>query len=131
MQAAAPIGPIEAERAVRAQGVRAPNEDLLLLGALPIAAAIVGRTRSGRLKLVERNSRFDEVMAAFGDPALALGDFRSCAHTALSGLMTAFLADFEAPDEYQFASGDGVGARHFIVKLAPLAPCLIYARAAW
>ena len=34
-----------------------------LLDALPIAAAVVGRTRRGTLKLLDRNTKFDEVMA--------------------------------------------------------------------
>ena len=99
----------------------------MLLDVLPIAAAIVGRTPSGHPKLVDRNGRFDEIMAAaFGDQALVSGGFPDCPQRALLDLMTAYLTDFEVMDEYEFTSGDGVGARHFTVKLAPLAPCPTY-----
>ena len=106
--------------------VALPENERTLLDALPIAAAVVGKTRRGLLKLVARNKRFDEEMATFNDMALAAGDFRDCPQVVLASRMTAFLADFEAADQHEFISGDGVAARHFIVKLAPLAPCPTY-----
>jgi len=42
---------------------RADADNSALLAALPIAAAIVGLTSKGILKLIERNARFDEVIA--------------------------------------------------------------------
>jgi len=92
-----------------------------LLAALPIAAAIVGLTSKGILKLIDRNSRFDEVIAQTGDEAMMSGDFRHCIHIQIAGLMTAFLTEGAAPSELDFCDGDGVGARHFRIKLAPLA----------
>ena len=102
------------------------SDERILLDALPIAAAVVGRTRRGVLKLVDRNARFDETMAVFGDAALVAGDFRNCPQVALAAMMTAFLADSAAADELAFTSGEGVGARHFLVKLAPLKQCPTY-----
>jgi len=95
-------------------------EDSALLAALPIAAAIVGLTPRGVLKLIERNSRFDEVVALTGDAAMQSGDFRNCLHVQIAQMMIAFLADFNAPSELDFCDNEGLGARHFRIKLAPL-----------
>ena len=100
--------------------VRAAADDHALLAALPIAAAIVGLTSKGILRLIERNSRFDEVIALTGDPAMMSGDFRNCQHLQIAQLMQAFLADFEASSELDFCEGEGIGARHYRIKLAPL-----------
>ncbi len=98
----------------------ATAEDAALLAALPIAAAVVGLTPSGVLKLIDRNPRFDEVIAQTGDTAMMSGDFRDCAHAEIAQLMMAFLADFGSPSELDFCDGEGIGARHFRIKLAPL-----------
>jgi diguanylate cyclase (GGDEF)-like protein len=90
---------------------------------LPIAAAIVGLTSKGILKLIERNARFDEVIALTGDPAMMSGDFRDCHHLQIAQLMQSFLADFEASSELDFSEGEGIGARHYRIKLAPLSRC--------
>ena len=92
-----------------------------LLAALPIAAAIVGLTSKGVLKLIAHNPRFDEVIAQTGDEAMMSGDFRHCLHLQIAQLMSSFLADATTPGELDFADGDGIGARHFRMKLAPLA----------
>ena len=67
MQAAANrlAGPLRSRRtaAPDAQPRPASIEDAALLGALPIAAAVVGLTSRGILKLIDRNPRFDEVIA--------------------------------------------------------------------
>ena len=95
-------------------------EDSSLLAALPVAAAIVGLTPAGILKLLERNGRFDEVIAQTEDAALMSGDFSACTHLQIAQLMTAFLADFASPSELDFCDAKGVGARHFRIKLSPL-----------
>ena len=100
---------------------RAPDADnSALLGALPIAAAIVGLTSKGVLKLIERNSRFDEVIAQTNDAAMIAGDFRHCVHLQIAQLMSDFLADANAPSELDFCDSEGISARHFRIKLAPL-----------
>jgi diguanylate cyclase (GGDEF)-like protein len=104
-------------------GIRASADDHALLAALPIAAAIVGLTSKGILKLIERNARFDEVIALTGDPAMMSGDFRDCHHLQIAQLMQSFLADFEASSELDFSEGEGIGARHYRIKLAPLSRC--------
>ena len=100
----------------------ASTDDAALLGALPIAAAVVGLTSSGILRLVDRNRRFDEVIALTGDTAMMAGDFRQCTHLQIAQLMLDFLADFGSPSELDFCDGEGFGARHFRIKLAPLQP---------
>ncbi len=93
-----------------------------LLDALPIAAAVVGLNSRGVLKLIDRNSKFDDVMESTGDPKLIGGDFSDCCHVQIARLMEGFLADFRAPSEAEFTHGSGVGAAHYQIKLAPLAP---------
>ena len=92
-----------------------------LLDALPIAAAVVGLTSRGVLKLIDRNSKFDEVMASTGDDKMISGDFRDCCHVQIARLMQSFLADFDSPSELEFSHGAGIGATHYRIKLAPLA----------
>ena len=104
-------------------GIRASADDHALLAALPIAAAIVGLTSKGVLCLMERNARFDEVIALTGDAAMMGGDFRGCEHLQIAQLMIEFLADFDAPSELDFCEGDGIAARHYRIKLAPLSKC--------
>ncbi len=102
---------------------RAFADESALLNALPIAAAVVGLTSQGVLVLVDHNQRFDEVIALTNDAAMMNGDFRDCAHLQIAELMMAFLADFDAPSELEFSDGEGLNARHFRIKLAPLKRC--------
>jgi diguanylate cyclase (GGDEF)-like protein len=122
---------VAAKRSVAPKGVRDEALDgpksahvaadgTALLAALPIAAAIVGLTSKGILKLIEHNERFDEVIAQSGDEAMMSGDFRNCVHLQIAGMMSAFLADGAAASEMDFCDGDGIGARHYRIKLAPL-----------
>ncbi|MEO7564453.1 MAG: bifunctional diguanylate cyclase/phosphodiesterase [Sphingomicrobium sp.] len=94
-------------------------DDIGLLDALPIAAAIVGLNKNGVLKLFERNWRFDALMASTGDAAMIGGDFSNCTHLRVAQLL-AFLADMSGPDTLDFCDGEGFAARHLRIKLAPL-----------
>ncbi len=94
-----------------------------LLAALPLPAAVVGRTPGRVLKLLDHNGRFDEVIAMIGGPSMKEGDFNACSHGGIAQLMINFLADTNAPTDLDFIDGDGLSARHFRVKLAPLARC--------
>ena len=93
-----------------------------LLDALPIAAAVVGLTSRRILKLIDRNRKFDEVMASTGDAKLVGGDFSDCCHVQIARLMESFLDDCNAPSELEFSHGNGVAAAHYRLKLAPLLP---------
>ncbi len=124
MQAAAPCPAApQGARDVAPDGppaARSDADDNALLGALPIAAAIVGLTSKGVLKLIQRNARFDEVIAQSGDQAMISGDFRQCIHLQIAKLMSEFLADRAATSELDFCDGEGLGARYYRCKLAPL-----------
>ncbi len=91
-----------------------------LLDALPIAAAVVGLTSRGVLKLIDRNSKFDAAMASTGDKKLASGDFGDCCHVQIARMMEGYLADFKNPSEMEFSHGLGISATHYRIKLAPL-----------
>jgi diguanylate cyclase (GGDEF)-like protein len=120
MQAARQRSP---ETATPADAPPVSADDHALLNALPIAAAVIGLTHRGVIKLLARNPKFDAVMAITNDPQIMSGDFRSCTHLQIAQLMTAFLADPSSPDELAFCEGEGLSARHFRIKLAPLLPC--------
>src|SRR5688572_8568540 len=112
MQAAAnrSAAPLDARSAAQdaPSSVRASANDHALLAALPIAAAIVGITSKGVLRLIERNARFDEVIALTGDTAMMSGDFRGCQHLQIAQLMQEFLADFQTSNELDFCEGEGI-----------------------
>ena len=98
-----------------------------LLHALPIAAAVIGRTPHGMPKLLDRNAWFDDAMASTGDVAMMTGDFRhQTIEHPIAQLMIGFLADPTAPAELDVNNGEGLSARHFRIKLAPLEPCPTY-----
>ena len=92
-----------------------------LLEALPLAAAIVGLTSKGVLKLIRHNGKFADVIAQTGDESMMSGDFRHCIHLQIAMMMSDFLAHGSAESELDFSDGDGVRARYFRMKLAPLA----------
>jgi diguanylate cyclase (GGDEF)-like protein len=96
------------------------DADRNLLDALPIAAAVVGITPHNVLKLIDRNGRFDETMAMAGETKMMGGDFRDCVHLQIASLMQSFLADFNSASELEFSHGEGISARHYRIKLAPL-----------
>src|SRR5688572_4505721 len=104
-RSAAPKGARDAALVNQAKP-RASADDGALLAALPIAAAIVGLNSQGILKLIDRNARFDEVIALTGDAAMMSGDFRDCSHLHIAQLMMAFLADFSGPSELDFCDGE-------------------------
>ena len=97
--------------------------DRNLLDALPIPAAVVGLNGRGVLKLIDHNAKFDEVVATTGSAAMMAGNFQDCQQVEMASLMEKFLADFNAPDELEFAHGDGVATRYYRIKLAPLSRC--------
>jgi len=105
------------------KGIRASADDHALLAALPIAAAIVGLTSEDVLCLMEHNERFNDVIALTGDRNMMAGDFTSCHHLQIAQLMSEFLADYSNASELDFTEGDGIGARHYRIKLAPLSRC--------
>jgi len=123
MQAAAPRRPARsgAPDAFAPEGSGVSPDDRVLLDALPIAAAVIGRTGEGRLRLVAYNQRLrTAVEGAHGgrfDP-LALPFLQ---RGRIADLLSAYLAGSHGTaDELDFRDGDGIGASYFRMKLAPL-----------
>ena len=123
MAAAAPrraASPTQTTLTSEVPAARARVDEQALLAALPIAAAVVGLNKHGTLKLIDRNPRFDEVIALTGDAKMMAGDFRECTKLQIACMMSDFLADFDARNELDFSDGEGIRARYFRIKLAPL-----------
>ncbi len=123
MQAAKRVqGAPERVRAAALTALYAPFEsagDQPLLDALPIAAAIVGRSDAGDLELLAHNRRFAEGVEL---SSCATTDWSSAAclkKGPIGRLIQAYFDDLEV-DELDFADGEGVSARYYRIKLAPL-----------
>ena len=100
--------------------LRVAGEDAVLLAALPIAAAVIGRDRAGALALVDANPRFAEMLRQTSTATLAVDDMAALGDGVIARLIEAYLDDATAPDELDVRDGDVVAARHFRIKLAPL-----------
>ncbi len=94
--------------------------DTTLLGALPIAAAIVGRAADGTLQVLAHNSRFaDRVRMS----ACTASDWNSAECLKSGPIAELFERYFDDPlssGELDIRDGDGVSARHLRIRLAPL-----------
>lgn len=95
-------------------------EDDPLLQALPIAAAVLVCSPDGRLTIASYNKRFADALHNS-----TVGTFDVLAERCLQGdaLLSQHLHGwFEGsqPDELDFRDGEGVAARYFRMKLAPL-----------
>jgi diguanylate cyclase (GGDEF)-like protein len=95
-------------------------DDSALLGALPIAAAIVGRKEDGALTVLAHNPRFRDAVvrstcqSSDWDSADCLKD------GPIAGLFEQFFADPLSSGELDLKDGEGAAARYFRIKLAPL-----------
>ncbi len=97
--------------------------DRALLDALPIAAGVVGRHDDGAMWLVAWNGRLEKAVRSSNDDIFDPADMALLREGQISGVLRDFLdgnATGAASDELEFRDGDGVGARHFRMKLAPL-----------
>ena len=90
-----------------------------LLGALPIAAAIVERDKKA-LKVVAHNSRFFDTVRQSTCTA-ADWDQADCLKSGpIAELIHRFFDGTDLGGELDFKDGEGVASRYFRVKLAPL-----------
>jgi diguanylate cyclase (GGDEF)-like protein len=95
-------------------------DDACLLNALPIAAAIIERADKGRLKVAAFNSRFRETVD-LSTCSSAEWDEADCLKTgAIGDVIHGFFDGTNVGGELDFRDGEGVAARHFRMKLAPL-----------
>ena len=91
-----------------------------LLDALPIAAAIIERHEEGCLKVAACNSRFFETVKHSSCAALDWNEADCLKSGPIAELLQKFFDRTDGAGELDFRDGEGVAARYFRVKLAPL-----------
>ena len=95
-------------------------DDIGLLFALPIAAAIFG-LKDGKLWVETTNAKFLELAGCGGATENFVETFKHYAAGPGGQFTRDYLEDpGSAPDELEFADGDGVGRRFLKLKLSPL-----------
>ena len=97
----------------------ATGDDAALLGALPIAAAVIGN-QDGCLKVLDYNDRFMETVELSTCKAIDWNDADCLKDGMIAEVLREFFGDFSSPGELDFRDGEGVSARYFKMKLAPL-----------
>ena len=95
-------------------------DDLGLLNALPIAAAIIERQDDKRLKVAAHNSRFIEAVERSNCSALNWNEADCLKAGAIADLLHNFFDGVETAGELDFKHGEGVSSHFFRLKLAPL-----------
>jgi diguanylate cyclase (GGDEF)-like protein len=103
-----------------AQPHLATADDAALLGALPIAAAVIARNDDGTIRLLAHNSRFSETVGQSNRTAMQWDDAKCLKIEPIAELLTNFFAGTDTIGELEFRDGEGVAARYFRMKLAPL-----------
>ena len=99
---------------------RVRAEDEALLDALPIAAAVVGKRADGTLALLGHNGRLLDALQLAEDPGVRRGDLSAMGNGPVGQMLLRFLDGDAATDEYDFREGDGIGGKHFRIKVASL-----------
>jgi diguanylate cyclase (GGDEF)-like protein len=94
-------------------------DDTGLLGALPIAAAIIERDDKG-LKVSAHNDRFFETVSQSSCTAPDWNEAECLKSGPIAELINRFFEGEEVKGELDFKDGEGVACRYFRVKLAPL-----------
>jgi len=94
--------------------------DAALLGALPIAAAIIGRCDDGALKVIAHNSRFVDAVARSTCTAADWNEADCLKDGPIAELFDGYFADPLSPGDLDLKDGEGVAARYLRIKLAPL-----------
>lgn len=103
----------------RAKPHLAAADDAALLGALPIAAAVIGQSAEGP-KVLSFNDRFKDTVELSTCTALDWDDAACLKEGPISELLTEFFETSSVASELDFRDGEGVSARYFRLKLAPL-----------
>ena len=97
----------------------ATADDTALLGALPIAAAVIGKADFG-LKVISFNERFRDTVELSTCTALDWDEADCLKDGPIAELLRQFFDDPVGSGELDFRDGEGVAARFFRLKLAPL-----------
>ncbi len=99
---------------------RAGADHEALLNALPIASAVIERTAEGALSLLSYNQRFADAVASSTCISGIDANDKPCLQAGpIAELMQDFFEGGDS-DELEFRDGEGVSARYFRIKLAPL-----------
>ena len=98
----------------------ATADDAALLGALPIAAAVITQLGDGGIRVLAHNARFRETVAQSTCSALEWDEAECLKAGPISEVLTNFFAGTDTTGELEFRDGEGVAARYFRMKLAPL-----------
>lgn len=96
-------------------------DDLGLLNALPIAAAIIERTNDKDLKVAAHNGRFVEAVQKSSCTALDWNEADCLKAGPIAEVIQNFFDGTDAAGELDFKQGEGVSTHFFRLKLAPLA----------
>jgi len=97
-----------------------PADDLTLLDALPIAAAIIERQNDAQLKVASFNSRFSDAVQQSSCTSLDWDEADCLKSGPISELIHGFFDGVTVSGELDFRDGEGVSAHFFRLKLAPL-----------
>jgi diguanylate cyclase (GGDEF)-like protein len=113
---------VRASAAPAGDGARRKGADhAALLNALPIASAVIERDVEGTLALVSHNKRFaDAVAASTCIDGIDSADKACLTAGPIADLLQCFFDGKDHSDELEFRDGEGVAARFFRIKLAPL-----------
>ncbi len=98
----------------------ATADDTGLLDALPIAAAIIDQAPDFSFNVLAHNSRFEAMVRQSSCTALDWNAADCLRSGRIADLLQNFFNGTNVAGELDFKDGDGVAARHFRVKLAPL-----------
>ncbi|MEJ7776297.1 MAG: diguanylate cyclase [Sphingomicrobium sp.] len=98
----------------------ATADDTALLGALPIAAAVIGRKPDGLLTVLAHNSRFVDAVER-SSCVSPHWDSADCLKAgAIAELFKEFFSNPLSPGELDLKDGEGAAASYLPIKLAPL-----------
>jgi diguanylate cyclase (GGDEF)-like protein len=99
---------------------RVADDHTALLNALPIASAVISLQAAGQLDLIAYNQRFADAVAASTCTSLDARDKACLKSGPIADLLQRFFAGDDGSDELEFRDGEGIAARYFRIKLAPL-----------
>jgi len=95
-------------------------DDTGLLDAVPIAAAVIERTKNGAFRVATHNSRFLELVERSTCTALNWNDAECLKSGPIADLLGKFFDGSDISGELDLRDGDGVSAQYYRIKLAPL-----------
>jgi diguanylate cyclase (GGDEF)-like protein len=98
----------------------AAADDVDLLNALPIAAAVIERANEGCLRVTAHNDRFVETIERSNCTALDWSEADCLKSGPIADLLRSFFDGTDTVGELDFKQGDGVSSHFFRIKLAPL-----------